>query len=106
MSVWKSAAVRAVIAPIGSPASCAPRVDLVVDVGDVANVGDARKQPSQKPGQHVEHDDRTGVADMGEVIDGRPAHVHPDVRGVDRDEPLALAGEAVVEMNVGHGRPE
>jgi hypothetical protein len=30
---------------------------------------------AQKPKQHVEHDDRPGVADMGEVVDGGSADV-------------------------------
>ena len=33
-------------------------VDLVVHVGDVADIGDARIEPAQQPGQHVEHHHR------------------------------------------------
>jgi hypothetical protein len=59
------------------------RVDLVVDVGDVADVGDVVRpvEVAQQPEQHVEHDHRPGVADVGEVVDGRPAHIHAHVAG-------------------------
>ena len=55
-----------------------PRVDLVVDVGDVAHIGDVlgAVEVPQQPEQHVEHDDRPRIADMGEVVDRRPAHIH------------------------------
>jgi hypothetical protein len=39
---------------------------------------------AQQSEQHVEDDDGPRVADMGEVVNGRPAGVHPDVRRVDR----------------------
>ena len=53
------------------------RVDLVVDVGDVADVEDMLRAiaMAQEPEQHVEDDDRPGVADMREIIDRRPADV-------------------------------
>ncbi len=55
-----------------------PRVDLVVDVGDVAHIGDVlgAVEVAQQPEQHVEDDDRPRIADMGEVVDRRPAHIH------------------------------
>jgi hypothetical protein len=54
------------------------RVDLVVDVGDVAHVLDVRLavERTQQAEQHVEHDDGARIADMGEVVDRRPAHIH------------------------------
>ena len=61
-------------------------VDLVIDVGDVADVGDvvgAIDVPQQAE-QHVEHDDRARVADVGEVIDRRPADIHAHVVGIER----------------------
>ena len=53
------------------------RVDLVVDVGDVADVENVIRavDMAQKPEQHVEDDDRPGVADMRVVVDGRPADI-------------------------------
>ena len=59
------------------------RVDLVVDVGDVAHIGDVvgAVEMAQQAEQHVEHDDRPRIADMGEVVDRRPAHIHAHAAG-------------------------
>ena len=75
------------------------RVDLVVDVGDVARVDHMVRPVSvaEKPEQHVEHDHRPRVADMGEVVDGGAADVHAHRLRVDRREILLGAGERVVE---------
>ena len=51
----------------------------------------------QQAEQHVEHDDRPGVADMGEVVDGRTANVEPDRARIDRREILFAAGQGVVK---------
>src|SRR3984957_12421895 len=53
---------------------------------------------AQQAEQHVEHDHRPRIADMGEVVDGRSAHVHAYVRGIDRHERPLLAGQGVVEL--------
>jgi len=76
------------------------RVDLVVDIGDVAHVGDvigAIDVPQQAE-QHVEHDRRPRIADMGEVVDRRPAHIHAHVRRIERREDALLAGQRIVEL--------
>ena len=81
-------------------------VDLVVDVGDVADVGDvllAVEMP-QQPEQHVEHDDRARIADMGEVIDRRPADIHAHVVGIERHESALFPGQGIVEAQF-HGYP-
>ena len=76
------------------------RVDLVVDVGDVADIGDVLRpvDVTEQPKQHVEHDDGARIADMGEVVDRRPAHIHAHVGGIERLEDLLLAGERVVKL--------
>ena len=76
------------------------RVDLVVDVGDVADVGDVLGaiEMAQQPKQHVEHDHRPRVADMGEVVDRRPAHIHAHALGIDRGEDPLLARQRIVEF--------
>ena len=76
------------------------RVDLVVDVGDVAHVGDVlgAVEVPQQPEQHVEHDHRPRVADMREVVDRRPAHIHAHARGIERRERPLLARERIVEL--------
>ena len=75
------------------------RIDLVVDVGDVADVDDVVRPVDvpQQAEQDVEHDDRPGVADMGEVVDGRTADVDPDRARIDRREILFPAGQGVVK---------
>ncbi len=78
-------------------------VDLVVHVGDVADIGDARIEPPQQPHQHVEHHRRAGVADVWTIVDGRPADIDPHMGGIQRLEAFAPAGEAVVQGQVGHG---
>ena len=75
------------------------RVDLVVDVGDVAGVDDgavAEEQPQQAE-QHVEDDDRPRVADMGEVVDRRAADVHAHGGSIERLESLLRARQRVVQ---------
>ena len=76
-----------------------PRIDLVVDVGDVANIGDVlgAVEVAQQPVKHVEHDHRPRIADMGEVVDRRPAHIDADIPGIERPEWLLLAAKRVVE---------
>ena len=78
------------------------RVDLVVDVGDVAHVSDVlgAVDVPQQPEQHVEHDDRAGIADMGEVIDRRPAHIHAHARGIERNEGPLLPGQRIVKLEL------
>ena len=75
------------------------RVDLVVDVGDVAGVDHVVRavEMAQQAEQHVEHDDRARVADMGEIVDRRAADIEPHRRRVDRGERLLPPGQGVVE---------
>ena len=74
-------------------------VDLVVDVGDVAGVDDmpGAVEVTEQAEEHVEHDDRPGVADMGEVVDRRAADIDPHRGRIDRRERLLPPGQGVVE---------
>ena len=58
-------------------------VDLVVDIREVGGVDDPPEAPLEETMEHVEapleetmehveDDRRSGIADMGEVVDGRP----------------------------------
>ena len=78
------------------------RVDLVVNVGDVAHVSDVvgAIDMAQQPEQHVEDDDRPRVADMGEVVDRRPAHIHAHVVPIDRHKRPLLARQRIVELEL------
>ncbi len=75
-------------------------IDLVVDVGDVADIGDVLGpiEVPQQPVKHVEHDDRPRIADMGKVVDRRPAHIEAHIGGIERHEDLLRAGERVVKL--------
>ncbi|MGY3459809.1 hypothetical protein ACVWW5_005259 [Bradyrhizobium sp. LM3.4] len=74
-------------------------VDLVVDVGDVADIFDVGLaiEMAQQPKQHVEHDHGPRVADMGEVIDGRSADIHADVLRIERHEAALFPAQRIVE---------
>lgn len=69
--------------------SCRPRC---------AHIGDVRRPVgvAQQAVEHVENDHRPGVADMGEVVDRRPADIHPHMGRIDRHEVLLGARAAVL----------
>ena len=76
------------------------RIDLVVDIRDIANVRDvdlAIDMPQQAE-QHIEYDDRARIADMGEVVDRRSAHIHTYACRIDRREHPLLARQRIVEL--------
>ena len=76
-----------------------PRVDLVVDVGDVAHIGDVlgAVDVTQQPEQDVEDDRRTRIANMGIVVDRRTTDIHAHVVGIDGGKILLRPRERVVE---------
>ena len=76
-----------------------PCVDLVIHVGDVAHVGDVLRsiEMAEQPEQHVKHDHRPGIADMGEIIDRGAADIHAHVRRIEGFEVLLLAGERIIK---------
>ena len=55
---------------------------------------------AQQTEQDIENDDRPRVADMGEVIDGRPAHIHAHARRIERREGALLARERIVKRKL------
>ncbi len=73
--------------------------DLVVDIGDVAHITHMFRAVgvAQQPVKLVEHDRGATVADMGEIVDGRAADIHPHALGIERLEGLLAAGQRVVE---------
>ena len=75
------------------------RVDLVVDVGDVADIADMVRAVDvpQQAEQHVEHDHRASVADMGKVVDRGPADIHPHMGRIERPERLLVLRQGIVE---------
>ena len=57
---------------------------------------------AQQPEQQVEHDHRARIADMGEVIDRRPADIHADILRIERNEVFLGLGQGV-EQAQSHG---
>ena len=55
--------------------------------------------------KHIKHDHRAGIADMGEIINGWAAHVHPHVARIERNERLFGAGQGIVKCDglISHG---
>ena len=51
----------------------------------------------QQAEQHIEDDHRPRIADVGEVVDRRPAHVHAHVAGIDRLKRLLAPRQRVVQ---------
>ena len=78
-----------------------PRVDLVVDVGDVADIGHVlgAVEMAQQPVEHIEHDHGPRIADMRAIIDRRSAHIEGDALGIAGDELTLLARHRVVEAD-------
>jgi hypothetical protein len=76
------------------------RINFVVHVGDVADIFDVvgAIEVAQQPVEHVEDDDRARIADMGEVIDRRPAHIHAHIRRIERAKRLLPARQRVVKL--------
>ena len=70
------------------PALVGAADDLVVDVGDVADVGHVVAAVAQVPDDDVEVDERARMPDVAQVVHGHSAYVHPDLSLVDRLEDL------------------
>ncbi len=81
-------------------------VDLVVDVGEVPDIGDVVRpvDMAQKPEEHVEDDHGARIAQVSAVIDRWAADIHPHVRRIDRREVLLRPGPGVVEPDPRHGQ--
>ena len=79
-------------------------IDLVVHVGEVARKQDLVRAiaMTQQTEQHVEHDFRTEIPDMGGRIDRRPADIHRHPIFIDGDEGALFARSGVIEHKVGH----
>ena len=82
--------------------------DLVVDVGDVAHVGDAQAAGAQPALHHVEHHHHARMPEMAVVVHGHAAHVHPHFARVQGHEVLLGARHRVIDTQHavgGGGRP-
>ena len=106
MSAWKSAERAGGDWPIGSPCSAGARVDLVVDVGDVADIGDARIEQRAAAARARRTPPRAGaLPTCARSYTVGPHTYIRHMRGVDRHETLAPPGQAVVQIEFGHAVP-
>jgi hypothetical protein len=65
-----------------------PLDDLVIDVGDVADIGHAQPTGAQPALHDVKDDQDAGMAQMAVVVNGHAADVHASFAGVYRHEVL------------------
>ena len=75
--------------------------DLVIDIGDVAHVGDLISKPLEIAAYHVEHNGVTTVPNVWVGLDCRTTDVHRDLARVARFEVLKSPSEGVEDA---HGR--
>ena len=98
--------ISSVSAPIGIAALERALDDLVVDVGDVAHVGDAVADAPQPALDDVERHHEARVAHVAVVVDGDAADVHADVARLDRREASRSRASACCGCEVScSGRP-
>jgi hypothetical protein len=74
--------------------------DLVVDVRDVADIGDAVAARAQPAPHHVEHDHETRVAEVHVVVDGDAADVHAHLVRPEADERLLGPAKRIEDLQV------
>ena len=88
---------------LGSAAAFLKRLadDLVVHVGDVLHERHVEAAPHKVTADHVEADERAGVADVNVVVHGRSAHVHAHLAALERLEVDLRAGLRIVESDHG-----
>ena len=79
------------------PVFLGPGENLVVDVGDVADVVDVEAARAQIAHDDVEGHEAAGVAEMAIVVGGDPADVHAHLARFDRRELFLAACESVVD---------
>ena len=72
--------------------------DLVVDVGDVADVGDAVAARAQPAPHHVEHHHEARMPEVQVVVHGDAADVHADVARLQRDKRLFGPAQRIEDL--------
>jgi hypothetical protein len=78
--------------------------DLVVDVGDVAHIGDLIATCAQPALHHIEGHQHAGMTDVAVVIHRHATHIQPHLARVQGFEGFFASGEGVVELQCrGHG---
>ena len=99
MSTSNSRMYLSAIGFIVDPFLVGPVDDLVVDVREVADIGDLISAVSKIAIDHVEDDGGPGMADMAEVVDRDPADIHPHLILLEGNKILFLSCQRVVNAN-------
>ena len=73
--------------------------DLVVDIGEVLGERDLVAARDEPASNHIEADERAGIADVDVVVDRGAAHVHANLAGLDGLELFLFMGSAVVDTH-------
>ena len=81
---------------------CGASDDFVVDVGDIAHIGDLQARLLEPALHHIERHHRTCMTHMAEVIHRHAAHIHAHMARREWFENLQLTRERV-ENSKGHG---
>ena len=76
--------------------------DLVLDVGDVADIGHLVAQLQQPAVDHVERHHHARMAHVAQVVDGHAADVHAHLSRLDGLEDFDATAQRVVDAQ-GHG---
>ena len=76
-----------------------PVDDLVVDVGEIADIGHPQAAITEIADDHVEGEGGAGMADMAVIIGGDAADIEPDMARLERLERLFLPGEGVEDLD-------
>ncbi|MNJ70432.1 hypothetical protein D3C77_668920 [compost metagenome] len=77
---------------------CRAADNFVVNVGHIAHIVQRIAEIAQVARYHVESDKGTPVADMTQVIDGYPAHVHAHFTGMNGFEFLFLTTQGIKNL--------
>ena len=72
-------------------------VNFIINIGDIAGIGDFREKPSQQAHQHIKHHGWTRIANMRRAIDGRAAHINGHMSRVSRHKILFFAGQIIMQ---------
>ena len=83
---------------------CEPFDDFVVDIGDIAHIGNVVAGRLQPTIDDVERHHHARMPDMAIIVNGHSADVHSDATGIYRGKDLLFTRQRVVYFENAHGR--
>ena len=72
--------------------------DLVINIGNIADIGDLIAERFQITIDHIKHHHHSGVPQMTEVVNRHATDIHPDLSRLQRDKLLLLMGKIIVDL--------